>query len=151
MKPWLLLIMTMALAACSPQQAPGNTLRLDELSGQWVVVNYWAIWCKPCIEEIPELNALSELPQVTVLGVNYDGAGGEELEQQLQKLGIVFPTLDEDPAAQLGISRPVVLPTTLVIDPEGQLRDTLATLARHCHGDGRPDCPIIDDLAGLKN
>lgn len=28
------------------------------------------------------------------------------------------------------------------------LRDTLATLARHCHGDGRPDCPIIDDLAG---
>ena len=31
------------------------------------------------------------------------------------------------------------------------LRDTLATLARHCHGDGRPDCPIIDDLAGLKN
>ena len=28
------------------------------------------------------------------------------------------------------------------------LRDTLSTLARHCHGDGRPDCPIIDDLAG---
>lgn len=28
------------------------------------------------------------------------------------------------------------------------LRDTLATLAKHCHGDGRPDCPIIDDLAG---
>jgi thiol-disulfide isomerase/thioredoxin len=115
----------LALTACSPTEQPGNTLQLDELRGQWVVINYWAIWCKPCIQEIPELNALAEMPQVTVLGVNYDNASGQELEQQLQKLSIFFPTLDTDPASLLGVARPVVLPTSLVLDPAGQLRTTL--------------------------
>ena len=124
MKSWLL-SMVLLLAACSPAAPPGNSLRLDELRGQWVVINYWAIWCKPCAQEIPELNALARLPGVTVLGVSYDAAGGEELDQQVQKLGIAFPTLATDPAAALGVARPVVLPTSLVIDPEGQLRETL--------------------------
>jgi thiol-disulfide isomerase/thioredoxin len=124
MKPWLLSILLL-VAACSPAGAPHSNLRLDELRGQWVVINYWAIWCKPCAQEIPELNALAELPGVTVLGVNFDSASGAELEQQLNKLNINFPTLEVDPTAQLGVSRPVVLPTSIVIDPAGQLRETL--------------------------
>ena len=124
MRSWLLSL-ALLLAACSRAAPPGDSLRLDELRGQWVVINYWAIWCKPCAQEIPELNALARLPGVTVLGVSYDAAGGEELDQQVQKLGIAFPTLATDPAAALGVARPVVLPTSLVIDPEGQLRETL--------------------------
>ena len=125
MRAWYFPIILLLLVACSPAEKPESTLQLDKLRGQWVVINYWAIWCKPCIQEIPELNKLAELPQVTVLGVNYDGLSGDELEQQLQKLGVAFPTLASDPAAQLGVARPVVLPTSLVLDPEGQLRDTL--------------------------
>jgi thiol-disulfide isomerase/thioredoxin len=125
MRTWYFPLMLLAVVACSPAEQPANTLKLEELRGQWVVINYWAIWCKPCVQEIPELNALAELPQVTVLGVNYDGISGEELDQQLQKLGVAFPTLAKDPAAQLGIARPVVLPTSLVLDPQGQLHDTL--------------------------
>lgn len=124
MRSWLLSLVLL-LTACAPAAPPGNDLRLDELQGQWVVINYWAIWCKPCAEEIPELNALDELPGVTVLGVNFDGASGAELAQQLQQLAIRFPTLDADPAAQLGLARPSVLPTTLVLDPSGKLRETL--------------------------
>lgn len=118
-------LVLIVLAACSPGDVPGQSLRLESLSGQWVVINYWATWCKPCIQEIPELNALAALPGITVVGVNYDGATGEELAQQLQKLGIAFPTLDTDPAAQLGVSRPEVLPTSLVLDPGGKLASTL--------------------------
>lgn len=118
-------LMLLILTACSPAENPSGTLQLDELHGQWVVINYWAIWCKPCIQEIPELNKLAELPQVTVLGVNYDGISGEELDQQLEKLGVTFRTLETDPAAQLGMARPVVLPTSLVLDPQGQLSETL--------------------------
>jgi len=123
MRSWLLWILL--LTACAPAAPPGNSLQLDELQGQWVVVNYWAVWCKPCAQEVPELNALDELPGVTVLGVNFDGASGAELAQQLQQLAIRFPTLDADPAAQLGLARPSVLPTTLVLDPGGKLRETL--------------------------
>ena len=62
---------------------------------------------------------------VTVVGVNYDGTNGEELELQRQKLGVTFASLESDPAAQLGIPRPVVLPTTLILDPTGRLVATL--------------------------
>ncbi len=114
------------LGACG---APGNDGAkedvLDNLRGQWVLVNYWAQWCKPCIEEIPELNAFdAERTDVTVLGVNFEGSVGAELLAQEEMLGIAFSTID-DPAARLGIPRPAVLPTTLLIDPEGNLRHQL--------------------------
>ena len=125
MRPWLALAVALALSACGPGRAPDRGLQLEQLRGQWVVINYWAIWCKPCIQEIPELNALNELPGVTVLGVNYDGDAAEILEQQMQQLGIAFEVLATDPASQLGTTRPMVLPTTLIIDPAGELRDTL--------------------------
>jgi len=92
-----------------------------------VVINYWATWCRPCIREIPELHALAaRYPEtITVLGVNYDGVQGDELGQQVSELGIAFEVLVEDPAGRLGVPRPQVLPTTLVLDPAGRLVDTL--------------------------
>lgn len=125
MRSWPALALVLALSGCSPGQAPRQGLPLEQLQGQWVVINYWAIWCKPCIKEIPELNALDELPEVTVLGVNYDGAAAEELRQQIEQLDIAFDVLAIDPASELGIDRPVVLPTTLILDPAGELRTTL--------------------------
>ena len=93
-------------------------------SGSWRVVNYWAIWCTPCREEIPELNRLSERGDITVLGVNFDAKRGEALTEDSMDLGIEFPTID-DPSGLLGIARPDKLPTTLVIDPDGNLVSTL--------------------------
>ena len=125
MRCWPALALVLALSGCGPGQAPQQGLPLEQLRGQWVVINYWAIWCKPCIKEIPELNALDKLPGVTVLGVNYDGVAAQEREQQIQQLGIAFDVLATDPATELGINRPAVLPTTLILDPAGELRDTL--------------------------
>lgn len=99
--------------------------RIAAAKGSWVVVNYWAEWCKPCIKEVPELNALHTRDDVTVLGVNFDGEEGDALAAQIEKLAIAFPTLPEDPATPLGIDRPAVLPTSLVISPEGDLIATL--------------------------
>ncbi len=126
MKRLLCLALACCLTACAPEPGNGGSLQLEQLRGRWVVVNYWAQWCKPCIREIPELNALNEAyPEVAVFGVNFDGADGEELARQVAQLGVAFPTLVTDPAAQLGLPRPVVLPTTLVLDPTGRLTDTL--------------------------
>lgn len=124
MKYLLMAVLSLSLVACDrPASAPDA--KLEDLRGQWVVINYWAQWCKPCIKEIPELNALDRrYDKVTVLGVNYDGATGAELEQQRQQLGVEFGSL-QDPAAQLGVPRPVVLPTSLIIDPNGTVAATL--------------------------
>ena len=118
--------LTLFLFACSEKAEDPVLANLEQHRGQWLVINYWAQWCSPCIKEIPELNALDhKYEQVTVLGVNYDGATGEDLEQQQDKLGLKFASLESDPAAQLGIPRPIVLPTTLILNPAGQLITTL--------------------------
>lgn len=122
-----LALLMLLLAGCQPPAITGdNSALLDSLRGQWVVINYWAKWCKPCVEEIPELNELDRKhDNITVLGVNYDGATGEELATQLRDLKVAFPTLDQDPAELLGQPRPSVLPTTLIINPEGELVHSL--------------------------
>ncbi len=93
--------------------------------GQWRIVNYWAIWCTPCREEIPELNALNQEDDVVVFGVNYDGKTGAELDEHSRELSIKFDQLAQDPASFLGTTRPQVLPTTLIVDPKGGVVATL--------------------------
>lgn len=158
MKSILIAALASLLVACAGDGAiPGNTraaLNLDEYKGKWVVINYWAKWCKPCIKEIPELNALaSRYAQVAVLGVNYDGATGDDLQQQIDQLGVAFPTLLLEPSAELGLPLPSVLPTTLIMDPDGKLVQTLVgpqtleSLALATGQVGMPEtAPTTEDL-----
>lgn len=105
----------------------GGELRFEELHGKVVLINYWAEWCKPCREEIPELNAFqkSHGDQVQLLAVNFDGVSGEPLQQQAEALGIEFPVLAADPRQQFAVKPSGVLPETLVIDREGNFRQVL--------------------------
>ncbi len=118
-----ILAAVLIVTACGEQPAPVGSLQHN--GSDWTFVNYWAEWCKPCIKEIPELNALDERPGFRVLGVNFDGAAGAELEEQVAALGVAFPTLDEDPGARYELARPQVLPTTLVLTPQGDLHRVL--------------------------
>jgi len=99
----------------------GTTLALSDLEGRWVFVNYWAEWCAPCREEIPELNTLQaqEGDRVLVLGVNFDQLPAEVMGPQAERLGIRFAVAAEDPRDLLGITLPEVLPSTYVFDPDG--------------------------------
>lgn len=126
MKKFILIVTVSLLCACT--ESPKQTLPTDlkHYSGQWLVINYWARWCTPCIQEIPELNKLNQArSDLTVLGVNYDGATGDALAAQVKDFAINFPMLTEDPAAFLGTSRPIVLPTTLIVSAKGTLEQTL--------------------------
>ncbi len=116
----VLLIIPLLQACAEPR---GN----DPLapSGAWTFINYWAQWCKPCIKEIPELNELDNVDGYRVLGVNFDGAQGEELQSQLDTLQVAFPTLEEDPGPRFALEKPQVLPTTLVVTPQGKLHAVL--------------------------
>ncbi|WP_420843686.1 TlpA family protein disulfide reductase [Marinobacter salexigens] len=112
------------LAGCQKielEKAEGTKLAWDDLRGQWVLVNYWAEWCKPCLEEIPELNQLNKAPNITVLGVNFDEVKGESLVALGKRMGIDYPMLVQDPGPEFDWQRPVALPATFVVNPDGDL------------------------------
>lgn len=125
------LLALLVLAACNPDDKPGGTQQhtdpLSQADGKWLFINYWAEWCKPCIEEIPELNEFARLnaDRVLVLMVNYDGASGDALREQAARLGIETALLEHDPASRFGFDRPLALPSTFVLSPDGTLHTTL--------------------------
>ncbi len=126
----MLLMAVLLSTACSDMKLPlvsGEPLSWQAQRGQWVFINYWAEWCKPCRKEIPELNAFAaqRRGQVVVLGVNFDNPEPDELQRQIRAMDIAFPQLSQDPAATLGFERPAVLPATYIFDPEGAYRGVM--------------------------
>lgn len=126
----LLAVFCLLCVACSEARfndLEGNEIDFNHLEGQWVVINYWALWCAPCREEIPELNQLDQQNDVVrVLGVDFDDIESEqELRRQIELLGIEFAVLQQDPALGLGSPKPQVLPTTMIIDPQGSVAEVL--------------------------
>ena len=122
----------LSVGGCGAQEpevmlADGRGLPVSEWGGRWLVINYWAEWCAPCRKEIPELNHLhhEQAGEVMVLGVNYDGLTGEKLTTLIDEMGIEFPVLVHDPRERWQQDLPQVLPSTLIIDPEGQLQRVL--------------------------
>jgi thiol-disulfide isomerase/thioredoxin len=114
--------------AADVELADGRSVSWSQWDGQWLVINYWAEWCAPCRVEIPELNRLHRAgadASVSVLGVNFDGVTGPGMDKLVESFAIEFPILLADPGARWGQARPTVLPTTLVIDPQGELHDVL--------------------------
>ena len=107
--------------------ADGSELSFSDWNGRWVLVNYWAEWCAPCRAEIPELNALfrDNGADVLVVGVNFDGVTDLALSDLIVRMGIEFPVLTIDPRERWHYDRPGVLPTTVVIDPQGNVVRTL--------------------------
>lgn len=127
----LLLVLALLAAGCGRgdvELADGQRVGWSQWDGQWLVINYWAEWCAPCREEIPELNRLHRAgadANVVVLGVNFDGVTGAGMDRLIDLFDIEFPILLADPAPRWNQSRPAILPTTLIIDPEGKLHATL--------------------------
>lgn len=127
-------LIVLALALAADTEAPGlraysttdvfgQPFDLAQTGDQFVVVNFWATWCKPCRKEIPDLSALhSEREDVTVLGLAFEEATPEQIRQFLALIPASYPIALIDvynPPAQFGVPR--VLPTTLVISPDGAL------------------------------
>ena len=110
-------------AANLPVTVDGNSEHLSDLKGKVVVLNFWASWCPPCVEETPSMNRLQKIIEPrggTILAVSVD-EDAQAYQRFLKEQNVVFPT-DRDPTAKSAATYGTTLyPETYIIDRQGKI------------------------------
>jgi thiol-disulfide isomerase/thioredoxin len=101
----------------------GKPRSLSEFRGKWVIVNYWATWCPPCLDEIPDLVEFHEKHKdkdAVVLGISFEEADRERLLEFVDQHFMTYPVLSMDPVPVTPLGPVTGLPTTYIISPQGE-------------------------------
>ncbi len=102
--------------------ASGKSHRLADYRGKWVIVNFWATWCPPCLEEIPDLVSIKETRRdVQIFGIAMEFQDAKQVLQFADGMFVNYPIVlgDEKVAARIG--KVAGLPTTFIYNPLGKL------------------------------
>ncbi len=117
----ILLSWVVEVQAFQFKDSTGKTHTLTDYKGKWVLINFWATWCPPCLKEIPDLVSLYESRKdIIIIGVAMDEADPEVVLEFVKSMSISYPTVfgDKHVAAQLDVVS--MLPSTYLFDPTGK-------------------------------
>ncbi len=105
----------------------GDKHRLSDHKGKWVLVNYWAEYCPPCLAEIPDINRFAQdnKKNFIALGVDVGGSSIDEIKAFKKKLDIQYPLISSQEEALLAFGIVEAIPTSYIISPKGELVDTV--------------------------
>lgn len=101
----------------------GKTHTLAGYKGKWVLVNYWATWCPPCLQEIPDLIALHENKKnnLVVIGVALDFRNAQQVTDFADGLMVNYPIVLDNSQVVNQIGPVQGLPTTYLYNPDGKM------------------------------
>jgi peroxiredoxin len=106
------------------KSATGENIKLSELRGQVVMINFWASWCGPCRQEMPLLDALHERYSpmgFTLLGVNVE-KDSTKARQLLEDVPVDFPILFDQKNQVSKAYDVIAMPSTVLVDRDGNIR-----------------------------
>ena len=101
----------------------GKTHTLSGYKGKWVLVNYWATWCPPCLEEIPDLIAMhgNKKNNIVVIGIALDYRTAKQVTDFAEGLLVNYPIVLGNPQVVNQIGPVQGLPTTYLFNPDGKM------------------------------
>jgi thiol-disulfide isomerase/thioredoxin len=101
----------------------GTMVSTADLHGKVVVLNFWATWCPPCREEIPEMIELSKRykDKLQIIGVSMDDAPARDVAEFARQVGINYPVVMGSGAIEAEYGGVPALPTSFIISPEGRV------------------------------
>jgi thiol-disulfide isomerase/thioredoxin len=102
----------------------GRLYKVSDYRGKWLIINFWATWCPPCLKEMPELERFYQENQerAQVWGVSFEDGDKAAILAYVDRLGVTFPILGYGQDPLTGYGEVNVLPTTFIIDPDGLFR-----------------------------
>ncbi|MEO7724373.1 MAG: TlpA disulfide reductase family protein [Chthoniobacterales bacterium] len=106
----------------------GKPVKLSDFKGKVVLLNFWATWCPPCREEIPDLVSLQRqyaARGLVVLGISMDEGGPARVASFAKRFEITYPIVMGDEKTSAAYGGIQVLPTTFIIDRKGNVVDGL--------------------------
>jgi peroxiredoxin len=101
----------------------GGTFRLSKTRGRVVLVNFWASWCPPCVDEMPSLEKIHQTLRdkgLDVIGVSVDD-DRDVIERFKKEHGLTFTILHDEGAKVANSFQTYKFPETYVVDKEGRL------------------------------
>jgi len=134
-KSWLILFSVLFFSTNQPLWAEtgisnfrfsdlnGSEHDFDEYRGKWVLVNYWASYCPPCLAEMPDIERFyrANRTKFTVLGMDTASSSVSDIKSFMQDYGITYPLIPTQTSTLLAFGEIVAIPTSYLISPQGKV------------------------------